>query len=96
MEDERLKDTRLSEELMDVKVDVHSEDLHTTNSDVKSTIQDRDPKRINNNLKVFLVHRHEDDLKHTQTKLGLKTQSTGHKLGLNLSCLSGVTEMSIK
>ncbi|XP_072239257.1 caveolin-2-like [Leuresthes tenuis] len=53
MEDERLKDTRLSEELMDVKVDVHSEDLHTTNSDVKSTIQDRDPKRINNNLKVM-------------------------------------------
>ncbi|KAM9758329.1 caveolin-2-like [Menidia menidia] len=51
MEDETINATRLPEELVDVKVDVHFEDLHC--SDVKPMIQDRDPKRINNSLKVM-------------------------------------------
>ncbi|XP_051271170.1 caveolin-2-like [Dicentrarchus labrax] len=52
MEDERSKDKRQAEELMEVKVDVQSEDLNSTHRDTRPLIHDRDPKRINKSLKV--------------------------------------------
>ncbi|XP_041836943.1 caveolin-2-like [Melanotaenia boesemani] len=53
MEDQGLKDTRLSEELVEVKVDVHSEDVDFIHDDVRPLIHNRDPKRVNSNLKVM-------------------------------------------
>ncbi|XP_074490468.1 caveolin-2-like [Sebastes fasciatus] len=52
MEDQRLKDMRPAEELMEVTVDVQSEDLNSTHSYTRPLIQDRDPKGINKSLKV--------------------------------------------
>ncbi|KAJ4927528.1 hypothetical protein JOQ06_015255 [Pogonophryne albipinna] len=52
MEDQRLKDERPAEELMEVKVDVQSEDLNSTHSDTRPQIQGRDPKGVNTILKV--------------------------------------------
>ncbi|XP_076606748.1 caveolin-2-like [Chaetodon auriga] len=50
MEDQRLKDRRSAGELMEVKV--QSEDLNSTSSDTRPLIHDRDPKKVNKNLKV--------------------------------------------
>ncbi|XP_037636338.1 caveolin-2-like [Sebastes umbrosus] len=52
MEDQRLKDMRPAEELMEVKVDGQSEDLNSTHSGKGPLIHDRDPKGINKSLKV--------------------------------------------
>ncbi|XP_038553919.1 caveolin-2-like [Micropterus salmoides] len=52
MEDQGSKNKRPASELMEVKVDVQSEDLNSTHSDTRPLIQDRDPKRINKSLKV--------------------------------------------
>ncbi len=60
MENQRLKDKRQGEELMEVKVDVQSEDPNSTHSNTKPLIEDRDPKRINKSLKVTTVHHHGD------------------------------------
>lgn len=58
MEDQRLKDMRPAEELMEVTVDVQSEDLNSTHSYTRPLIQDRDPKGINKSLKVTSEHCH--------------------------------------
>lgn len=60
MEDERLKDLRPAGELMEVKVDVQSEDLNSTHRDTRPLMHDRDPKRVNKSLKVTDVHHHRD------------------------------------
>ncbi|XP_049438954.1 caveolin-2-like [Epinephelus fuscoguttatus] len=52
MEDQRLRDEGPEVELMDVKVDVQSDDLSSTHSDTRPLIHDRDPKGINKSLKV--------------------------------------------
>ncbi|XP_069007156.1 caveolin-2-like [Embiotoca jacksoni] len=53
MEDERLKDMRpAAGELVEVKVDVRSEDLDSTSRNTRPLIHDRDPRRVNSSLKV--------------------------------------------
>lgn len=66
MEDQTLQDERPAGELMEVKVDVQSEDLNSTHSDTRPLIYVRDPKRINKSLKVTNVRRHIDliNIKH--------------------------------
>lgn len=77
MEDQGSKNKRPASELMEVKVDVQSEDLNSTHSDTRPLIQDRDPKRINKSLKVTNVHCHRDliNIKHTLTE---NTQQKSH------------------
>lgn len=58
MEDQRLRDEGPEVELMDVKVDVQSDDLSSTHSDTRPLIHDRDPKGINKSLKVMSVQHH--------------------------------------
>ncbi|XP_013864470.1 caveolin-2 isoform X1 [Austrofundulus limnaeus] len=53
MVDQRLKDTSPHGEMMEVRVDLHSEELDSTLEDVRPLIHDRDPKRVNSNLKVL-------------------------------------------
>ncbi|XP_061584484.1 caveolin-2-like [Cololabis saira] len=53
MEDQRLKGRRPSEEMMEVTVDVESEDQDINYSNSRPRIHDRDPKRVNSNLKVM-------------------------------------------
>ncbi|XP_028262578.1 caveolin-2-like [Parambassis ranga] len=53
MEVERLTDNGAAGELMEVKVDVHSEGLDFAGSVTEPLIQDRDPKRVNKILKVM-------------------------------------------
>ncbi|KAM6947107.1 caveolin-2-like [Lycodopsis pacificus] len=51
MEDQGLNDARTME-LMEIKVNVQSEDLNSTLSDASPLVHDRDPKRVNKSLKV--------------------------------------------
>ncbi|KAM6927450.1 caveolin-2-like [Xenentodon cancila] len=53
MEDQGLEGRRPSEEIMDVKVEVQSEDWVINQSNSKPLIHDRDPKRVHSNLKVM-------------------------------------------
>lgn len=56
MEDRRLKDNRPARDLVEVQVDLQSEDLNSNHSDTRTLIHDRDPKRVNTSLKVTNVH----------------------------------------
>nr|XP_054605149.1 caveolin-2 [Nothobranchius furzeri] len=53
MEERRLNGTNPSEELVEVKVEEHSEDLVFTHTDKRPPFHDRDPRRVNSNLKVM-------------------------------------------
>ncbi|CAN9511700.1 unnamed protein product [Ophioblennius macclurei] len=48
-----MKDQGPAGELMEVEVDVHSEERDSTHGDRKPVVHDRDPKRINSSLKVM-------------------------------------------
>ncbi|KAM3621932.1 uncharacterized protein V6R79_017955 [Siganus canaliculatus] len=52
MDEETGQGRRSATELMDIRVDVPSEDLNPTQGHTKPLIYDRDPKRINQSLKV--------------------------------------------
>lgn len=62
-----MEDRRPAGELVEVKVDVQSEDLNSRRGDARPLIHDRDPKGVNKSLKVTNVHRHRDliNIKHT-------------------------------
>ncbi|XP_047439538.1 caveolin-2-like [Mugil cephalus] len=53
MEEQRLKEARAAEDLMEIKVDVNSEDLDSSHFDTRPLVYDRDPKRVNSSLKVM-------------------------------------------
>ncbi|KAM8756313.1 caveolin-2-like [Acanthopagrus schlegelii] len=52
MEERRLKDKGPAGELMEVKVDVPTDDPNSTHSDARPPLHDRDPKGVNKSLKV--------------------------------------------
>lgn len=56
MEERRLEDARAQEEMMEVKVDLHSDELDSDLGDERPLIQDRDPNRVNSSLKVKTLH----------------------------------------
>ncbi|XP_037535471.1 caveolin-2-like [Nematolebias whitei] len=53
MEERRLEDARAQEEMMEVKVDLYSDELDSDLGDERPLIQDRDPNRVNSSLKVM-------------------------------------------
>lgn len=55
MEKRRLEDTRAQEEMTEVKVDLHSDELDSDLGDERPLIQSRDPNRVNSSLKVKTV-----------------------------------------
>lgn len=59
MEERRLEDAGAQEEMMEVKVDLHSDELDSDLGDERPLIQDRDPNRVNSSLKVKTLHCHE-------------------------------------
>lgn len=61
MEEHRLKDNRPAGKSSEAKVDIQSEHLDSTHTKARLLIQDRDPKGINQSLKVKNVSRYKDN-----------------------------------
>lgn len=55
---QRLKDKRTTGELMEIKAYIQSEDLNSTSSHARPLIHGRDPKSVNEILKITRVRCH--------------------------------------